>query len=93
MGNVALAAEAMVLGVKAVAATKSSEDWADGTLSIFGTMVDHSASPAPGGLAALDLAAISRELAYNDPQRTPAAGSRTPADRNVEMIIVSPLAP
>jgi len=68
-------------------------DNADGTLSIFGTMVDHIASPAPVGLAALDLAAISRELAYNDPQRTPAGGSGTPADRNVELIIVSPLAP
>ena len=68
-------------------------DNADGTLSIFGTMVDHIASPSPVGLAALDLAAISRELAYNDPQRTPTAGSGIPADRNVELIIASPLAP
>jgi metallophosphoesterase (TIGR03767 family) len=68
-------------------------DNADGTLSIFGTMVDHAAGLSPGGLAALDLAAISRELAYNDPQRTPADGSGSLSDRNVELIIAAPPAP
>jgi hypothetical protein len=66
-------------------------DNADGTLSIFATIVDHIATPTPGtGLTALDLAAISRELAYNDPQHPPAAGSGTPADHNVELIIAAP---
>jgi hypothetical protein len=56
-------------------------------------MVDHIAGPAPGGLTALDLAAISRELAYNDPQRPPAAGTGSLFDRNVELIIAAPPAP
>ncbi len=63
-------------------------DNADGTLSIFGTMVDHIAAPETSGtLTRLGLAAISRELAYNDPQWPPAAGSGTPLDRNVELLI------
>jgi metallophosphoesterase (TIGR03767 family) len=51
----------------------------DGTLSIFGTILDHGAAPNPGGPPPSDgqgqapsstqrLASISRELAYNDPQ-------------------------
>ena len=47
----------------------------DGTLSIFGTLIDHAATlatPAPGTPAASfgpqALAALGREFAYNDPQ-------------------------
>jgi metallophosphoesterase (TIGR03767 family) len=69
-------------------------DNADGTLSIFGTIVDHMAAPdEAGSLTPSGLAAISRELAYNDPQHAPAAGAGTPLDRNVELIVASPLAP
>ncbi|MGI8440448.1 MAG: hypothetical protein ACR2NV_09715 [Thermoleophilaceae bacterium] len=54
-------------------------DNADGNLSIFGTIIDHSAAPSPGGAPAprdgqgqasgssSRLGSISRELSYNDP--------------------------
>ena len=51
-------------------------DNADGTLSIFGTLLDHSATyevPAAGsatGFTVDQLGAISRTLSYNDPQAT-----------------------
>jgi metallophosphoesterase (TIGR03767 family) len=69
----------------------------DGTLSIFGTIVDHA---APTGWASnpstpLELAALSRELAVNDPQRNAETattdGKRgTLADRNVELLMRAP---
>ena len=50
-------------------------DNADGTLSIFGTLLDHSASyevPAPGSAGgfthATSSAALSRTFSFNDPQ-------------------------
>lgn len=66
----------------------------DGTLSIFGILVDH-AGPASGAVdgGVLDLAAISRELAFNDNQLDPAASLGTIEDRNVELIIARPFAP
>ena len=72
----------------------------DGTLSIFGTLVDHGATlatPAPGTPAAgFDpeaLAAIGRELAYNDPQVGVEDGAEgAPRDRNVELLIADPRA-
>jgi hypothetical protein len=77
----------------------------DGTLSIFGTVVDHGGAPDPGEAAAPGrpaplLASISRELAFNDPdaneQPDPgteeADGSRRgrPVDRNVELLLRNP---
>ena len=75
----------------------------DGTLSLFGTIVDHASAataPAPGtGAAALsptDLASIGRTLAYNDAQTGGRAcdpepcGEGGPDDRNVELLIDDP---
>jgi hypothetical protein len=74
----------------------------DGTLSIFGTILDH-ASPsasAPGGtdattLDALGLASIGRTIGYNDPQYGGEACNPTcegdPDDRNVELLVDNPL--
>jgi metallophosphoesterase (TIGR03767 family) len=62
----------------------------DGTLSLFGTVVDH----AGGGLASL-----ARTLSYNDPQREGIEGSEggadkrgTRGDRNVELLLRDPRA-
>jgi len=73
----------------------------DGTLSIFGTLIDHGASLAtpPGGTPAgalqpETLAAIARELAYNDPQSGVEEGAEgRPQDRNVELLLPDPRAP
>jgi metallophosphoesterase (TIGR03767 family) len=62
-------------------------DNADGTISIFATMVDHLAEPDAISLEPSGLAATSRELAFNDPQWGPSRGSGTPLDRNVELIV------
>jgi len=95
--------------------TASHIDWAqqsrtidlfdnrDGTLSIFGTMLDHAAPADPGGsdLAGPSssspslLASISRELAFNDPDadngedgHSDRRGER--GDRNVELLVRHP---
>jgi hypothetical protein len=77
-------------------------DNGDGTLSIFGTIVDHAgaaAAPAPGPAAAFDpaqLASVGRTLAYNDPQSGARACSPDPCgegeadDRNVELLVDVP---
>lgn len=71
----------------------------DGTLSIFGTVLDHAANataPAPGSAQAFDeaqLASIGRTLAYNDPQAGPPSGQGTAADQDVELLIPDPRAP
>ena len=75
----------------------------DGTLSIFGTMLDVAApqaAPPPGdamGLSLEQLASLGRALSYNDPQREGAEGSgddveKTGArrDRNVELLVRDP---
>ncbi|MFL5907078.1 MAG: hypothetical protein ACJ75Z_05730, partial [Solirubrobacterales bacterium] len=74
----------------------------DGTLSIFGTILDHASNataPASGtsatGMTPADMASIGRTLSYNDPQRgatkcTPACGEGTVDDRNVELLIRDP---
>ena len=75
----------------------------DGTLSLFGTIVDHASeptAPAPGTSAATltpsDLASIGRTLAYNDAQTGGRAcepdpcGEGGPEDRNVELMIADP---
>src|SRR4051812_685311 len=74
----------------------------DGTLSIFGTILDH-ASPAtaPGsgtaasGMTLADLASVGRTLSWNDPQVgatkcSPNCGEGTSDDRNVELLIRDP---
>jgi metallophosphoesterase (TIGR03767 family) len=73
----------------------------DGTLSIFGTLIDHGAAlatPAPGSAAARfdpqTLASIGRELAYNDPQVGIEKGAEgRPIDRNVELLLPDPRTP
>ena len=75
----------------------------DGTLSIFGTILDHTpvlrgtvpAGPFVNAQGVAYLAAISRELSFNDPQadngedgHTDARGTRL--DRNVELVIKNP---
>lgn len=70
----------------------------DGTLSIFGTILDQSApiaAPRAGTSRFSDsqLASISRVLAANDPQSrydTDGGGSGTRRDRNVEMLLPDP---
>jgi metallophosphoesterase (TIGR03767 family) len=70
----------------------------DGTLSIFGTLIDHGAplaTPPPGtsaaGLDPATLAALGREFAYNDPQVGVADGAEgRPQDRNVELLVADP---
>ncbi|MDP1847703.1 MAG: metallophosphoesterase [Solirubrobacteraceae bacterium] len=70
----------------------------DGTLSIFGTLIDHAATlatPPPGTPAASfgpeALAALGREFAYNDPQvGVEARAEGRPQDRNVELLLPDP---
>ncbi|MBA3747920.1 MAG: metallophosphoesterase [Solirubrobacterales bacterium] len=70
----------------------------DGTLSIFGTLIDHGAtlSPPPPGTPAASfateaLAALGREMAYNDPQVGVEDGAEgAPRDRNVELLLPDP---
>jgi metallophosphoesterase (TIGR03767 family) len=68
----------------------------DGTLSVFGTILDSAAPVGGAGTgSALALAALSRELAANDWQeRAVVAGSDgrrgAAADRNVELLVAAP---
>jgi 3',5'-cyclic AMP phosphodiesterase CpdA len=76
----------------------------DGTLSLFGTIIDHAApaaAPPPGPadlLTDAQLASLSRTIAWNDPQRPPKPASGEPEtiraglpeDRNVELVIRDP---
>jgi metallophosphoesterase (TIGR03767 family) len=75
----------------------------DGTLSIFGTIVDHTGHPtappagiATAGLGVNGLASIGRTVAYNDPQSGGRAcnggpcGEGGPDDRNVELLLDDP---
>ena len=70
----------------------------DGTLSIFGTLFDSDAPvDAPPAAPAADftsvqLAAIGRVLAYNDPQTDTAAAAGELTDRNVELLLDDPRA-
>ena len=73
-------------------------DNCDGTLSIFGTMVDTAnrvGAPASGtpasGFDSETLASIGRVITYNDPQVGPGSNSQgQPTDRNVELVIKDP---
>ncbi len=73
----------------------------DGTLSIFGGVIDHGGrldTPARGadasGFTEEQLAAIAREFSYNDPQvggkDKNLGGTGKPQDRNVELLIPDP---
>ncbi|MGC1213873.1 MAG: TIGR03767 family metallophosphoesterase [Micromonospora sp.] len=64
----------------------------DGTLSAFCTVIDHAGPAARGGLSdSVALAAVSRELSANDWQGHGDARRGSLADRNVELVIPSPL--
>jgi metallophosphoesterase (TIGR03767 family) len=69
----------------------------DGTLSIFGTILDHvgqAAAPAPGTPASAmdfnDLASAARTMSFNDLQSGAPLGEGQPTDRNVELLIDDP---
>jgi metallophosphoesterase (TIGR03767 family) len=67
-------------------------DNADDTMSIFTTIIDH-AGPADyaGDLSTtVSLAALSRELAANDPQSDLASLSGTEQARNTELLLATP---
>ena len=71
----------------------------DGTLSIFGTILDHAApvdTPAPGSDAKsftpAQLASVGRELSFNDPQFGGGTGEGKPGDNNVELLLGDPRA-
>jgi len=69
----------------------------DGTLSIFGTILDHvgqTAAPAPGTPAASmdfnDLASAARTMSFNDLQSGAPLGEGQAKDRNVELLLPDP---
>lgn len=69
----------------------------DGTLSVFGTLIDHAGPIAYGSdpTSPLALASLSRELGANDwqdPPPTPSEDGRRGAveDRNVELLVPAP---
>jgi 3',5'-cyclic AMP phosphodiesterase CpdA len=69
----------------------------DGTLSIFGTILDHigqAAAPAPGTPASAmdfnDLASAARTMSFNDLQSGAPLGEGQPQDRNVELLVADP---
>jgi metallophosphoesterase (TIGR03767 family) len=69
----------------------------DGTLSIFGTILDHvgqAAAPAPGTPASSmdfnDLASAARTMSFNDLQSGAPIGEGLPKDRNVELLVDDP---
>ena len=70
----------------------------DGTLSIFGTMLDHegpveaSQGGPAGAFSPAELAALARTLSYNDPQVDQDAADGEPTDRNVELLLPDPRA-
>jgi hypothetical protein len=77
----------------------------DGSLSIFGTIIDEAAParaasgcpgpssagcPAVGSFGVPTMASIARTIAYNDPQVGPEPDQGTRLDRNVELLIADP---
>jgi hypothetical protein len=66
-------------------------DNGDGTLSIFGTLIDHAGPVRPSydDLGPLALAGHARELSYNDPQASEGKLGG-PGDRNVELLLKRP---
>ena len=71
----------------------------DGTLSVFGTLLDDGApveappSGTPGsGMDAAQLASVARTIGYNDPQAGGGTGEGEPRDHNVELLVKDPRA-
>ncbi|MBB3040522.1 TIGR03767 family metallophosphoesterase [Nocardioides soli] len=63
----------------------------DGTLSIFTTMIDHGAPTAYADLGSpLELAAVARELAANDPQERSKKRGGVRTSRNTELLLPAP---
>jgi metallophosphoesterase (TIGR03767 family) len=64
----------------------------DGTLSVFGTIVDHAGPASSNGSLSgpLALASLSRELAANDWQDRTDARRGSVGDRNVELVLPAP---
>jgi len=64
----------------------------DGTLSIYGTIVDHAGPASPGSspTSPLALASLSRELSANDWQDRTDARRGGVEDRNVELVVPAP---
>lgn len=69
-------------------------DNADGTLSLFSTLLDAAAPLQYGGRldGPTQLASLARELAANDPQRDSNDPRGKVEDRNVELLVRSPFA-
>ena len=62
----------------------------DGTISVYGTIVDHS-GPLAGGLSGpVSLAGLSRELAANDWQERTNNRRGAVGDRNVRLVVPAP---
>lgn len=68
-------------------------DNGDGTLSVFGTIVDAAAPEAYAGdlSSTTGLASLARELAANDPQERSSTRRGSVEDRNVELLVGFPL--
>ena len=63
----------------------------DGTVSIFGTAIDHAAPAAwTGDLSPEGLASLSREFSANDWVETPSMRPGSLLDRNVELLMPAP---
>jgi metallophosphoesterase (TIGR03767 family) len=64
----------------------------DGTLSLFGTIIDHAGPVRAPDVAAgvLDLAALSREFGLNDAQGKYRDAEGGEGDRNVELLLTAP---
>lgn len=64
----------------------------DGTLSLFGTMIEHAASATVDRDSSdvVGLAGLARELGMNDAGAGPEAKAGSPADRNVELVLPAP---
>ncbi|RLU87489.1 TIGR03767 family metallophosphoesterase [Streptomyces griseocarneus] len=67
-------------------------DNGDGTLSLFTTLVESSAPYATdfGDTSEAGLAALYRELSYNDPYATPGKKLGGPGDHNTELLLTKP---
>jgi hypothetical protein len=66
----------------------------DGTLSVFGTVIDAAAPLSYGGKlgSTTQLASLARELAANDPQERATNRRGKVEDRNVELLVAAPFA-
>lgn len=64
----------------------------DGTLSVFGTLIDAAAPLGYGGRldSTTALASLARELAVNDPQERTTGRRGKVEDRNVELVVKAP---